>query len=147
MSFLLTWQWLDAQTAQVVAGGDGDCLAFSIGQAVAGTAASDCGSAEIGVQQTYVLQVTGFDPTLNTLSADVSVYPNPTSSSVSIKIDSSLKDEIHYRLVAVNGQTVAAGSFAATQLYILDMQSLPAATYILHVEQAHNGFDCQIIKR
>jgi hypothetical protein len=85
------WNWLQAQEANVTTGGDftgsGGKVSFSIGQAFYTTISGVTGSAAQGVQQAYEISVvTGISPRKQN-NLQISVYPNPASEYIILKME------------------------------------------------------------
>lgn len=129
-----------AQTSVVSAGGEGAELSFSVGQAIAGTAIGN-GSAEIGVQQTYVMKVSGLSEA--ELMAEVTVYPNPTSSFLHITMPDAT--DVVCMLYGENGQLITTSALSCGSEQI-DMRTLPAGNYILRLSGRGKEQIFQVIK-
>ena len=139
---------LRAQVAVVPAGGDGDQVAFSVGQAVAGLAVGETGSAEIGVQQTYSLLVSGLHEIPAMAGTAITVYPNPTSSMLQIKVVSTIQGDVDYELFSVQGQLLESKRFDPKLPMEIDMTGYPQGTYTLRLLQnGQVGAGCQVIKK
>lgn len=144
---LLSIQSTYAQTAIVTAGGENDAVSYSIGQAIVGTATGENGSAEIGVQQTYVLIVSQLKNVINDLDASVTVYPNPTSNILQVKIETDFTTEVSYSLISNSGQLIFQGKSADSNHFQIGMETFPIGTYILRIEQTGKVYNCQVIKK
>ena len=137
-----------AQIAVVPAGGDGDQVAFSVGQSVAGLAVGETGSAEIGVQQTFTLLVSGLHKIPAMAGTTIAVYPNPTSSMLQINVVSTVEGEVDYELFSIQGQLLESKRFDPKLPMEIDMTGYPQGTYTLRLLQNGKvGAGCQVIKK
>ncbi|MBR0309284.1 MAG: T9SS type A sorting domain-containing protein [Paludibacteraceae bacterium] len=137
-----------AQVAVVPSGGDGDMVAFSVGQVVSGTAVGGSGSAETGVQQTYTVLVQGLEQTSVMQGTTVSVYPNPTSSLLRIDVHSENTERVECRIYTASGQLQESKSFDPQEPADIDMSGYPAGSYTLSLLQGGIvGVSCAVIKK
>jgi|GEM_PF-1916423 len=137
-----------AQIAVVPAGGDGDQVAFSVGQSVAGLAVGETGSAEIGVQQTFTLLVSGLHEIPAMAGTTIAVYPNPTSSMLQINVVSTIEGDVDYELFSIQGQLLESKRFDPKLPMEIDMTGYPQGTYTLRLLQNGKvGAGCQVIKK
>ena len=65
-------------------------------------------------------------------STEISVYPNPATSTINITHDSG--EPIHYSLSTMMGQKLISGNMAG-QRQELDIDALPAGMYVLAIDQ------------
>ena len=139
---------LNAQVVVVPAGGDGDQVAFSVGQAVVGEAVGETGSAEIGVQQSYKLSVQGLEQTPGMAGTTVKVYPNPTASMLRVDVATNSANEVEYMLYSDHGQLLDSKRFDPSMPIDIDMTDYPTGTYILRLTQnGQVGAGYQVIKK
>lgn len=113
------------------AAGPGGTVSYSTGQIVYTTMSSSGDTVSEGVQQPYEISVLGTDK-FTSISLSAIVYPNPTVSSVSLKIEFADMPGLRYKLFDFNGRLIAAGDITNTTT-IIAMENLSDATYILNV--------------
>lgn len=126
---------MHAQQAVVVSGenatGSGGSSNYSIGQvaylAVNGTG----GSINEGVQQAFDIFTLGVD-NFPEIILQMTVYPNPATSFVNLKLDNSNFQNLQYQLFDMQGRTIANEKIANPETQI-EMENLPPAIYLLHV--------------
>lgn len=123
-----------AQQATVSAGGDGSngnaSIHYTVGQTIQETVVSTDGSLVQGIQFYFSsgsLKIIDLENNL-----EVSTYPNPTSSTLNIKIDGVVGPELLYELYTLQGQMVLKEKMQGntSEIYI---KHLPAATYLLKI--------------
>ena len=137
-----------SQVVVVPAGGDGDQVAVSVGQAAVGVAVGETGSAEIGVQQSYTLTVLGLEETPDMAGVTVKVYPNPTASMLRVDVATDKAVEVEYGLYTDNGQLLESKRFDPSMPIDIDMTDYPVGTYILRLSQGGVvGAGYQVIKK
>jgi len=129
---------LSAQNANPVSGGNArgpnGSVSYSVGQTAIGSYENANGSLNAGVQQPYTAKViAGADVTEVTL--EITVYPNPTSSTVTLRIDEGAIESYSMELFDVTGKLVHAQSVTASQTQI-PMTQRAAGTYVLRVLRA-----------
>lgn len=95
----------------------------------------------------FVISSTGLN--IEELLKTVSIYPNPTTSFVSISFSSALESEVQVRLIDLLGRTLYNGSIAKGELaHSIDMSGMSQGTYQLIVIDNESGNSTieQIIK-
>lgn len=133
VSLLLGLASAEAQVAEVASGGDASGLngsvSYSVGQVFYISAAGSDGSISEGVQQTYEISSTvGFEN--ETISLELSVYPNPTADNLNLKVEKT--DQLTYQLYNVQG-TMIKNDRVSSHTTEIDLASQPSATYFLTV--------------
>lgn len=127
--------WLSAQEAAVAAGGSGSgsggSVTYSVGQVNYTMISGKGGSAIQGVQQPYEIFVLGNDDHKH-ISLNVLAYPNPTVSSLTLRIDAAEMADLRYELYDINGKILHADTVRAVET-LVPMERYPTATYILKV--------------
>ena len=126
---------LHAQENAVTTGGKatgtGGTASYSVGQVVYTTATGSNGSVAQGVQQPYEIQVvTGVNET--TINLEMSVYPNPTTNYLQLKVESEQLESLTYQLIDLQGKVIASEEVTAINTSIT-METLPKAVYFLNV--------------
>ena len=134
-SILLGLGGLQAQEIPTAAGGEatgtGGSASYSVGQAVYTTATGTNGSVAQGVQQPYEISVTtGINETA--INLEMSVYPNPTTNYLQLKVESEKLESLSYQLIDLQGKVIENKKVAASNTTIT-METLPKAIYFLNV--------------
>jgi hypothetical protein len=132
---------LQAQENPTAAGGEaigtGGTSSYSVGQVVYTTATGTNGSVAQGVEQPYEISVT-IGVTETTISLELSVYPNPTTDYLTLKVDGF--ETLNFQLIDLQGRLIENKKVTANSTTI-SMEALPEAMYFLNVTK-----DNQIIK-
>lgn len=137
LCFLLYWNvgTLSAQSNIVGSGGEatgsGGIASYSIGQIDYITQTGSNGTASQGVQQPYEFYIVGIDAH-KSITLEMSVFPNPTPSSINLTVSSGNFEALTYQLYTINGKLLTHKQInnAATSI---SMETLPPATYLLKV--------------
>ena len=123
-----------AQDAVPAAGGDasglGGSAAYSVGQVVY-TSVSGTGSVNQGVQQPYVVSTTGIN-TRPDIQLSMSVYPNPSITSITLNVGKQALQNLSFQLLDVQGKLVASEKITASES-IIKMEEYAAGNYFLKV--------------
>lgn len=130
---------LHAQEALPAAGGNasgsGGSVSFSIGQVFYNTDKDGNSSVTQGVQQPYEITVTTGLEDIKWINLDCSVYPNPTTNYLTLKVDASTKVSIQslsYQLHDMNGKLIRFEKVENLETQI-DMTNLVSESYLLEV--------------
>lgn len=124
-----------AQQATVASGGDasgtGGTSSYTIGQVAYTNATGSNGSVNQGVQQPYEIFTLGNDhyPEIALL---LTVYPNPTTTLVNLKIENHSLENLQYQLFDLNGRQIQSQKINASETQI-QMENLASAIYLLNV--------------
>lgn len=126
---------LHAQENAVTTGGEatgaGGTASYSVGQVVYTTATGTNGSVAQGVQQPFEISVTtGVNET--SINLEMSVYPNPTTNFLSLKVKSEKLESLTYQLIDLQGKVIENKKVNSTTSTI-KMEELPKAVYFLNV--------------
>jgi len=127
---------LQAQETPTSSGGDatgiGGSSSYSVGQVVYTTNTGTSGSVAKGVQQSFEISVvTSINETA--INLEVSVYPNPTTNFLQLKVESEEAQSLSYQLVDLQGKVVASKNVSVNNTTI-NMESLPRSTYYLSIQ-------------
>jgi len=147
-----TYSTVWGQEGVVVSGktstGNNGSVSYSVGQVVSSSLSNATGSVNQGVQQAYDISViNGIKANKNGHKIDVSVYPNPTASSLNLAIKDSLLNHLSYQLYVFDGKLVKTATITAKET-VIDMDNYAATTYILHVFEANTNISSfKIIKK
>ncbi|MFT5668873.1 MAG: hypothetical protein ACI9DK_003078 [Vicingaceae bacterium] len=134
---LLGFGGLQAQESPTASGGEapgsGGTASYSVGQVVYTTNTGSNGSAAKGVQQPYEISTTiGINET--PISLELSVYPNPTTYSLQLKVESEKLERLTYQLIDLQGKVIEHKKVTASTTTI-KMESLPKAIYFLNLSK------------
>jgi len=120
--------------------GSGGSVSYSIGQVIYTTNIGTSGSVAQGVQQPFEIStVTGLKEAKG-ISLFCSVYPNPITDVVQLRIDASTTSSIQslsYQLLDLQGKLLDSRKLEADVTNII-MNNLCAATYFLKVVKGRN---------
>jgi len=129
---------MQAQTAVSASGGNGSgsggSVAYTIGQVTYTNFNGENGSISLGVQQPNLYLTVAVHEAEISLTA--SVFPNPASSTTSLKLEgentSAIEDGLTYKLYDINGKLIQQEPVEST-LTIIPMDKLTEGMYILQV--------------
>ena len=140
LAFLLTFS-VNAQTSHQVlsatggdATGSGGTVAFSVGQIVYTTSTGTTGSVAQGVEQAYEIYSVGIKETA--LNISLSVFPNPTSDFLTLKVQDYNNEALSYNLLDEQGKLVLNEQIT-TQDTQIAMSTLARGIYFINVLQAN----------
>ena len=139
IAFLLSFS-VKAQTSHQVlsaTGGDatgtGGSVAYSVGQIVYTTSTGTTGSLAQGVEQAYEIYSVGIKETA--LNISLSVFPNPTSYFLTLKVQDYNNETLSFDLLDEQGKLVLNEQIT-TQDTQVAMSTLARGTYFINVVQA-----------
>lgn len=113
------------------ASGSGGLSSYSIGQAVYGAFTGSNGSASQGVQQPIeIFTLSGEE--FENITLEAIVFPNPTTSNVTLKISNFSLDNLNYQLFDIHGKSISTGKISNEET-VFNMDNYSAATYILKI--------------
>jgi len=140
LAFLLSLS-VNAQTAHQVlsatggdATGSGGTVAYSVGQIVYTTNTGTTGSVAQGVDQAYEISSVGIKETA--LNISLSIFPNPTSDYLTIKVEDYNNEALSYNLINEQGKLVMNEQIT-NQDTQLAMSTLARGAYFINVLQAN----------
>lgn len=126
---------LFAQAAVPTSGGDatgtGGSVSYSFGQVLYTTNIGTNGSEAQGVQQPYDIS-TSFGDELTDITLEFSVYPNPTSDYLILKVENMEFSTLSYQLFDIQGKLIKNSSVTSNNT-IVNMKDLPKSTYVLKI--------------
>ena len=127
---------LYAQEAIPTTGGNasssGGSVSYSAGQVVYTTNTGTNGSVAQGVQQPYEISVVTWLEEANGINLICSVYPNPTTDFLQLKVENYDNTNLSYQLFDISGKLLESKKLESTQTNIV-MSNLVPATYFLKV--------------
>ena len=123
-----------AQEGSLSTGGNvsssGGSMSYSVGQVFSSIYQGDQGNIVEGYQQSYAIALLGGID--NQLETSLSVYPNPTVASLTLKIVDYKEDNLSYKMFDLKGNMIASQSINAAET-LIDMKELPAAVYFISI--------------
>ena len=129
------------------ASGNGGSVSYSVGQVVYTIISGTNGSVSQGVQQAIEISVVSGIEEAKGITLIYSVYPNPTSNFLSLKVENYSFDKLRVQLYDIQGKLLESLIVTADQTSI-DMTNLTPAIYLLRV--IHNNIEVKsfrIIKK
>ena len=128
---------LHAQESPTAAGGEaigvGGSASYSVGQVVYTTNTGSNGSVEQGVQQPYEISATvGINE--SSISLEMSVYPNPTTNYLTLKVE--ITENLSYHLFDMQVKVIVSKKITDNTTTVV-MESLPTSTYLLKVTDSN----------
>jgi len=130
---------LHAQETVTTTGGEatgsGGSTSYTVGQVVYTTNTGTNGSVAQGVQHAYEIFTVGIKETK--LSISLTIFPNPTADHLTLQVSDYNNEKLSYQLYDIQGKQVSNGQIVAQQTQI-NMNSLPSATYFIHVVNQEN---------
>jgi hypothetical protein len=150
LAFLLTFS-VNAQTSHQVlsatggdASGTGGSVAYSVGQIVYTTSTGTTGSVAQGVEQAYEIYSVGIKETA--LNISLSIFPNPTSDFLTIKVEVYNNEALSYHLIDEQGKSVLNEQITNQDTQVA-MSTLARGIYFINVLQANKNIQTfKIIK-
>ena len=150
ISLLLTNINLQAQQSVNTSGGNatgvGGTVSYTVGQVAYMTIASSAGTLTQGVQQPFeILVITGIEEASG-ISLEISVYPNPTSDFLKLKVENYKVENLSYQLYDINGGLLQNGDIVSKETVIQTGNLLPAAYYLRIIDNEKEVKAFKIIK-
>jgi hypothetical protein len=140
LAFLLSFS-ANAQTVHQVlsaSGGDatgsGGSVAYSVGQIVYTTHTGTTGSVAQGVEQAYEIYSVGIKET--TLNISLSVFPNPTSDFLTLKVEDYNDETLSYTLLDEQGKLILSEQITNQETQVA-MSTLARGSYFINIVQAN----------
>jgi hypothetical protein len=140
LAFLLSFSAIGQTAHQVLSatGGDatgtGGSVAYSVGQIVYSTSTGSTGSVAQGVEQAYEISSVGIKETA--LKISLSIFPNPTSDFLTLKVLNYNNEALSYNLIDDQGKLVLNEQIS-TQDTQIAMSALARGAYFINVLQAN----------
>ena len=116
------------------ASGSGGSVAYSVGQIVYTTSTGTSGSVAQGVEQAYEISSVGIKETA--LNISLSIFPNPTSDYLTIKVEDYNNEALSYNLINEQGKLVMNEQITNQDTQVA-MSSLARGAYFINVLQAN----------
>jgi hypothetical protein len=130
---------LFAQSGNVAAGGNasgtGGTVSFSIGQVFYVSPSSPSYNLVQGLQQPFEIStVTGLDQSIKGIDLLASVYPNPASETLTLKVENGKWFNLTYVLFDMGGREITRGKVESEDTKV-DVSSLALGQYFLKVSE------------
>ncbi|MCF6295828.1 MAG: T9SS type A sorting domain-containing protein [Flavobacteriaceae bacterium] len=116
--------------------GSGGTVIYSVGQIVYTTNTGTNGSVAQGVHQPFEISIT-LGVEIKNISLDLSVYPNPTTSYLNLKVKNNEFSFLAYQLFDMQGKLLEKSKLTNNSTTI-NMERLPSSTYFLNVTNKQN---------
>ena len=124
-----------SQNAVVVAGGDATGISgkvsYSVGQIAYTFSSGTNGSVALGVQQPFEISTLGNDDFPN-ITLEMSVYPNPTTNNVTLKISDFSTENLSYQLFDIARKQISSEQISSFVTQI-NMDNLNSGIYFLSI--------------
>ncbi len=128
--------FLQAQQSAVASGGNasgvGGTVSYSVGQVLYTTASGVGGSVAQGVQQPFEIAVVLDLEESKGITLQCTVYPNPTSGTVTLQIENYDIQNLSYTIFDLSGRIIANNKISNNQTFI-SMENLASATYYINI--------------
>jgi hypothetical protein len=132
---------MKAQTSHQVlsaSGGDatgsGGSVAYSVGQIVYTTSTGTTGSVAQGVEQAYEIYSVGIKET--TLNISLSIFPNPTSDFLTLKVEDYNNETLSFDLLDEQGKLVLNEQITNQETQVA-MSTLARGSYFINIIQTN----------
>ncbi|MCD4788639.1 MAG: T9SS type A sorting domain-containing protein [Bacteroidales bacterium] len=128
---------LQAQEAILATGGEasgnGGSVSYSVGQVTYTTNTGTNGySAAEGVQQPYEISVVFGLEEINSINLHLSVFPNPATDVLNLKVDDYNNEKLSYQLYDIKGKLLEGKELTVSETQI-QTNTLVPSTYFLKV--------------
>lgn len=131
-----------AQQLPTSSGGDitssNGSIAYSVGQSFVAINSGTDGTLSEGVQQPYEISEVLSNENFLELISSISIYPNPTSEILTLKIENLNHLELQYQLYESTGKIVEENGIKGNSTSI-EVSHLQAAIYFLKIMNSENG--------
>lgn len=125
-------------TAGGNANGSGGTVSYTVGQVAYTTSSGSSGSVAQGVQQPYEISVVTALEEAKDISLEFSVYPNPATDYLILKINGDVETRCLVSLYNING-TILQTIKVETNETTIQMQNYSSGTYFLKVAAETQG--------
>ena len=133
LSFALTET--KAQQGTTATGGEasgaGGTVSYSVGQVSYSNSTNSNGYINEGVQQPYEFFTVGI-ATNNNISLSYTAYPNPTASTVTLKVENTSLENLSFQLYDINGKLLLNQKIT-NNISSIQMGNFASANYLLKI--------------
>ena len=113
------------------ASGSGGSASYTVGQVVYTTSVGTNGnSVAEGVQQPYEISVVTSIPEAKDINLSVSVYPNPTTNYLTVKVENYETANLQYVIFDINGKLLQKVKATGTETKIETNNLVPANYFV-----------------
>lgn len=134
--FMLVSASVHAQDRTVSTGGEytasSGTISFTVGIPDHEQLTQTSGAISQGVQQPYELFVNAVEEW--DFSIPIEIFPNPTSSSFSIKLGDLDKSNLSYKIIDFSGKLILEGTINQVET-LIDIEQLARASYLLQINK------------
>jgi Secretion system C-terminal sorting domain len=120
---------IDASTGN--ASGSGGKASYSVGQVLYTTSTGTGGTSNQGIQQAFEIVTLGND-SFPEITLSMSVYPNPTTSIINLKVNDFNFENLQFILTDMAGKQLQFRKITEVETQI-QMENLPQSIYFLNV--------------
>ena len=135
--FMIALIQVHAQKAIVPVGGNatgtGGTVSYTVGQIDYNSASGTNGKSNQGVQQPHEILIVGIDQYSGS-DIQLSVYPNPTLSNVTLSVKNLKIANLHYQIFDANG-TLLSNEKLKEENTRISLNDMSAGTYILKITE------------
>lgn len=130
------------------ASGSGGSVSYTIGQVAYTTQTSGSnGSVAQGVQQPFEISVVLGLEEAKGITLQCTVYPNPTTKNVTLKIENYDIENLSYLIFDLNGRRIKNSKISSSETFI-SMENLAATIYFIKIMNLNKELKIfKIIKR
>lgn len=132
---------LKAQDAIPASGGNskgsGGSVSYTVGQLVSTTEIQASGTLTQGVQQAYEISVITENVEIKGISLSFSVYPNPATDYILLKVENGMLYDLTYSLYDTSGGLIVTDKIGSNSTTI-QTGMLAAATYFLKITKTND---------
>lgn len=125
---------LFAQQATATAGGEATgvegTVSYTVGQVVYTSKTGSNGSITQGVQQPYEISVVTGILEAQGISLETSIYPNPTTDYLTVRIENYETDNLQFMVFDINGKLLKTVKATGNQTEILTSEFVPSSYFI-----------------
>lgn len=134
--FFLNVFQINAQQAILTSGGNatgtGGKVSYSIGQVAIKSLTASSGSVYQGVQQAFEIFTLDREEYTN-IRLEAILYPNPTTTKITLKITNMDLNKLNFHLVDIQGKIINESKIDSENT-VLDIEKYPASIYFLKIE-------------
>jgi hypothetical protein len=129
------------------ASGNGGSVSYTVGQVVYTTNAGTSGSEAQGVQQPYEISVVTGNEQFKNINLTCSVFPNPTSDLITLKIDGGIPLKLIASLYDINGKQLLIKNVNSNETTIPIGTQIPGAYFLKLTNNNQEIKSFKIIKK
>lgn len=127
--------------------GTGGSASYTVGQVVSATISGTSGTVTQGVQQPFEISVLTAVAEASGITLEVSVFPNPATDFVTLKIENYESDNLSYSLLGINGTLLQSDKVNGDETMI-QLGNIIPGTYLLKIADKNKDIKTfKIIKK